>query len=81
MYMQMMVVTELCDGGDLAKAIRQHRGSDVMSWYTRGAKLSLDIACGLAYLHSKRVSVTASQACTLHFLSFFIVASGSPKYV
>jgi hypothetical protein len=66
--MQMMVVTELCDGGDLAKAIRQHRGTDVMSWYIRGAKLSLDIACGLAYLHSKRVSqllciLAPSTAC------------------
>ncbi len=64
-----MVVTELCDGGDLAKAIWQHRYTKAMNWYTRGAKLSLDVASGLAYLHSRNVSQseprTLQETCTL----------------
>jgi serine/threonine protein kinase len=56
--LQMMVVTELCDGGDLSKAIRRHRHTKAMGWYTRGAKLSLDVACGLAYLHTMGVRHT-----------------------
>lgn len=53
---QMMVVTELCDGGDMSKAIKRHRGTKAMGWYMRGAKIALDIACGLAYLHTMGVS-------------------------
>lgn len=52
---QMMVVTELCEGGDLARAIKRHRGTKAMGWYIRSAKIALDIACGLAYLHSMGV--------------------------
>eukprot|EP00884_Botryococcus_braunii_P007239 jgi/Botrbrau1/16516/Bobra.0275s0004.1 len=52
---EMMVVTELCDGGDLSKAIKRHRGTKAMGWYMRGAKIALDIACGLAYLHTRGI--------------------------
>jgi hypothetical protein len=54
--MQMMVVTEMCDGGALSKAIWRYRHTKEMGWYTRGAKLCLDVACGLAYLHTMGVS-------------------------
>eukprot|EP00884_Botryococcus_braunii_P003857 jgi/Botrbrau1/13472/Bobra.0082s0071.2 len=50
-----MVVTELCEGGDLYKAMQRSRHSRAFSWYMRGSKVALDVACGLAYLHSKGV--------------------------
>jgi hypothetical protein len=57
---QAMVVTELCSGGDLAKAMRRARRTRAFGWYMRGAKIALDVACGLAYLHNSGVS-------SLHF--------------
>jgi hypothetical protein len=72
---QMMVVTELCDGGDLSKAIKRHRGTKAMGWYMRGAKIALDIACGLAYLHTRGVSTPAWELSLVlqceFFFSFF----------
>jgi hypothetical protein len=55
-FTQAMVVTELCLGGDLARAMRRARGTRAFGWYMRGAKIALDVACGLAYLHQKSVS-------------------------
>jgi hypothetical protein len=58
---QAMVVTELCLGGDLARAMRRARGTRAFGWYMRGAKIALDVACGLAYLHQKSVSWPLSE--------------------
>jgi hypothetical protein len=55
-HAQAMVVTELCSGGDLAKAMRRARRTRAFGWYMRGAKIALDVACGLAYLHKQGVS-------------------------
>eukprot|EP00884_Botryococcus_braunii_P020299 jgi/Botrbrau1/6953/Bobra.0215s0030.1 len=46
-----MVVTELCEGGDLCKAMRRTRQTKAFSWYMRGSKVALDVARGIAYLH------------------------------
>jgi hypothetical protein len=54
---QAMVVTELCSGGDLARAMRRARPTNAFGWSMRGAKIALDVACGLAYLHKKGVSL------------------------
>lgn len=53
---QVMVVTELCEGGDLAKALQWDQVEPrVTGWYNRGHSLLLDVAYGLAYLHSNKV--------------------------
>jgi hypothetical protein len=78
--MQMMLVTELCDGGDLSKAMKRLRHTDAMGWYSRGAKLCLDVACGLAYLHSRGVSSHLYQTllCSGELSSLYVTALLNP---
>ncbi|GAB4820917.1 hypothetical protein N2152v2_007963 [Parachlorella kessleri] len=46
-----MLVTEYMEGGSLWKNIRSKR----VSWYSRGKRIAIEVARGLAYLHSRRV--------------------------
>ncbi|KAI3437798.1 hypothetical protein D9Q98_000245 [Chlorella vulgaris] len=46
-----MLVTEYCEGGNLARNIRVGK----VSWYRRGRKVAIDIAKGLVFLHSRRI--------------------------
>lgn len=47
-------------GGDLCKAISNDRSGD-LGWYSKGHKLALDVARGLAFLHSCKVRLTDSK--------------------
>eukprot|EP00884_Botryococcus_braunii_P017069 jgi/Botrbrau1/4045/Bobra.152_3s0006.1 len=48
---KMLVVMELMDQGTLFQAIADGR----VSWYNRGRKIALDVAMGLAFLHSHNI--------------------------
>ena len=49
----------LPQGGDLHEALMQHDSSKVhqesVTWYNGGAKIALDVAHGLEYLHGRKV--------------------------
>ena len=48
-------------GGDLHEALMQHDCSKLrqesITWYNRGAKIALDVARGLQYLHGRKVPI------------------------
>jgi serine/threonine protein kinase len=46
-----MLVTEYCEGGNLARNIVASK----VTWYRRGRRIALDIAKGLVFLHSRRI--------------------------
>ena len=46
---------ELLEGGDLRKALSGPRAEE-LRWYKKGQVIALDIARGLHFLHSNRVS-------------------------
>jgi hypothetical protein len=52
-----MLVTELMELGDLWRALpaRDSQGHRIFSWNRRGKRVMQDVACGLGYLHSKRI--------------------------
>lgn len=51
----MVLVTELMEGGDLSKRIRQDTAKPrKTSWYQDGRYIALGIARGLVFLHSHR---------------------------
>ena len=53
--MQLMLVTELMDGGDLRKKIRQDTAKPRKTgWYQDGRYIALGIARGLVFLHDRR---------------------------
>ena len=53
--MQMMLITELMDGGDLRKRIRQDTAKPRKTgWYQDGCYIALGIARGLVFLHDQR---------------------------
>ena len=53
--MQMMLITELMDGGDLRKRIRQDTAKPRKTgWYQDGCYIALSIARGLVFLHDQR---------------------------
>ncbi len=67
----MMVVTELCEGGDLAKAlVRDTEEPRLLGWYQRGHCLLLDVAYGLAYLHSNKVGLPSLKRNSLSGSAF-----------
>ena len=52
---QLMLVTELMDGGDLRKRIRQDTAKPRKTgWYQDGRYIALGIARGLVFLHDRR---------------------------
>lgn len=50
----MYIVTELCGGSDLWKALRRE-GKASFGWYNRGQQIALDITSGLHYLHANHI--------------------------
>ncbi|KAK2080725.1 hypothetical protein QBZ16_000579 [Prototheca wickerhamii] len=46
-----MLVTEYCEGGNLANNIAAGR----VTWHRRGARIALDVAKALVFLHSRRI--------------------------
>lgn len=56
----MVIVTEWCAGGSLAKSLAAEdaTGKRRMAWRARGRLVALGVARGLAYLHSMRVIST-----------------------
>ena len=60
----MSLVMEYVPHGNLFQSI-QHDSKGTLQWWDRGRHVALDIAKGLAYLHSRRVFLTASCASVL----------------
>ncbi|KAL0039348.1 hypothetical protein WJX79_004186 [Trebouxia sp. C0005] len=54
-----MIVLEYMEGGDLHEALMSVRcgaqGAGLLSWNRQGAKLALDIAKGLEFLHARKI--------------------------
>ena len=60
---QMLIVMELMEGGDLRACIRSDAGLPRKSgWYQNGRYIALGIARGLTFLHSKGVAWGACRA-------------------
>ena len=53
MLLQIFLVTEYMQGGDLSCALKRNR--HITSWYQQGRLIVLGIARGLVYLHSNNV--------------------------
>lgn len=47
----LLVVTELCSGGDLQSVLRHPE----LRWYGRGGQVALDVCRGMAFMHSQGV--------------------------
>lgn len=50
-----MIVMEFCGGGDLRSRLSSLGGGDLLLWARGGRRLMLDIAAGLAFLHSRKI--------------------------
>ena len=57
-------------GGDLHEALMSVRcgaqGAGLLSWNRQGAKLALDIAKGLEFLHARKVSTVICAQLEIH---------------
>ena len=64
-------------GGDLHEALMQHDSSkahqESVTWYNGGAKIALDVAHGLQYLHGRKVR-TACNSYRINLLYKAITA-------
>eukprot|EP00891_Asterochloris_glomerata_P007287 jgi/Astpho2/7287/Aster-01593 len=49
---EVMLITELMEGGDLGRALLRPESSALFSWYNKGKHVALEIASGLHYLHN-----------------------------
>ena len=77
--LQVMMVTEYMQGGDLGLALAKDTPSNRrLSWYNSGSHIALCIARGLAYLHAQKASPHLSFAadiCERHHCSFTLLGS------
>ena len=67
--LQVMMVTEYMQGGDLGLALAKDTPSNRrLSWYNSGSHIALCIARGLAYLHAQKASAIsfATDICERH---------------
>ena len=55
----MSLVMEYVPHGNLFQSI-QHDSKGTLQWWDRGRHVALDVAKGLAYLHSRKVSIIHS---------------------
>ena len=64
-HVQVMMVMEYMQGGDLGTALARDTSSPRrLSWYNKGRHIALGIARGLLYLHAQKVT---SLCLALHF--------------
>jgi hypothetical protein len=57
---QPLLVTEYMQGGDLAAALMDDRGTErQIGWYNKGGGIAAGVASGLAYLHANKVRARA----------------------
>lgn len=53
---QPLLVTEYMQGGDLAAALMDDKGTErQLGWYNKGGGIAAGVASGLAYLHANKV--------------------------
>ncbi|KAK9803523.1 hypothetical protein WJX73_002438 [Symbiochloris irregularis] len=52
---QTQLVTEFMAGGDLFHAMQSDRRRSEFNWYNTGRRVALDVARGLAFLHSQQI--------------------------
>jgi hypothetical protein len=60
-WVQMLLILEFMQGGNLASAIAKDSRKDGLrrlAWHKQGLGIAISIALGIHYLHSKRVSST-----------------------
>ena len=63
--LQVMMVTEYMQGGDLGLALAKDNPSNRrLSWYNSGSHIALCIARGLAYLHAQKASPISPSLLT-----------------
>ena len=64
--LQVMMVTEYMQGGDLGTALANDKSADRrLGWYNNGSHIVLEIARGLAYLHHRKV-LQPCMGCQKH---------------
>ena len=77
--LQVMMVTEYMQGGDLGLALAKDTPSNRrLGWCNSGSHIALCIARGLAYLHAQKASPHLSFAtdmCERHLCSFTLLGS------
>ena len=61
----MSLVMEYVPHGNLFQSI-QHDSKGTLQWWDRGRHVALDIAKGLAYLHSRKVCVSLNVCLSCH---------------